>query len=115
VLVFYFALFMIANIAVAAVAVRLMHEPFTHLLMVPIYRLVYEPLRAYLLYSSTAVAIKGVRMGWRKLQRTGSLDESTAPNLELRVQPVPAVAESSSGSADVGHTSIGEDRPWPRR
>jgi len=115
VLMFYFALFMIANIAVAAVAVRLMHEPFTHLLMVPIYRLVYEPLRAYLLYSSTAVAIKGVRMGWRKLQRTGSLDESTAPNLELRVRPVPAVAESSSGSADVGHTSIGEDRPWPRR
>ena len=115
VLVFYFALFMIANIAVAAVAVRLMHEPFTHLLMVPIYRLVYEPLRAYLLYSSTAVAIKGVRMGWRKLQRTGSLDESTAPNLELRVRPVPVFAESSSGSADVGHTSIGEDRPWPRR
>jgi len=115
VLMFYFALFMIANIAVAAVAVRLMHEPFTHLLMVPIYRLVYEPLRAYLLYSSTAVAIKGVRMGWRKLQRTGSLDESTAPNPELRVRPVPVFAESSSGSADVGHTSIGEDRPWPRR
>ena len=96
----------------AAVAVRLMHEPFTHLLMVPIYRLVYEPLRAYLLYSSTAVAIKGVRMGWRKLQRTGSLDEATAPNPELqcdRCRPSPnrAAAQLTSDVPTSGRTGRG--------
>ena len=88
----YFALFLAANIAFAAVAVHLMHERFTHLLMVPIYRIVYEPLRAYLLYSSASLAIKGVRMGWRKLHRTGSLDD---PPLAGQPQPAPVPADSS--------------------
>ena len=120
VLAVYFAFFMVANIAVAAVAVRLMREPFTHLLMVPIYRIVYEPLRAYLLYSSTAIAIKGVRMGWKKLQRTGSLDDSTvgdrgpagstSPSAVARARPEPALAESTAGSASIGATNRGGDR-----
>jgi len=42
--------------------------------MVPVYRVVYEPLRAYLLYTSAYLAIRGVKLGWNKLQRTGALD-----------------------------------------
>jgi len=76
VLVEYFVLFVIAYIIIAAVAVRLMGESYHHLLMVPIYRLVYEPLRAYLLYTSVFLAIKGGAMGWKKLLRTGSMDTS---------------------------------------
>ena len=51
-----------------------MHEKPHHLLMVPIYRVVYEPLRAYLLYTSTYLALRGVRMGWKKLARSGAID-----------------------------------------
>jgi len=74
VLVEYFVLFVIAHVILAAVAVKLMGESYHHLLMVPVYRLVYEPLRAYLLYTSVFLAIKGGRMGWNKLVRTGSMD-----------------------------------------
>lgn len=83
VLVVYFALFLIAHVAVAAVGVRLMRERVRHLLMVPIYRIVYEPLRAYLLYTSLYLALRGVRMGWKKLARTGTVD---APRVLLARQ-----------------------------
>jgi biofilm PGA synthesis N-glycosyltransferase PgaC len=72
----YFLLFLLAHLVIAAVAVRLMDEKYHHLLMVPIYRVVHEPLRAYLLYTSVFLAIKGKRMGWNKLVRTGSMDTS---------------------------------------
>jgi hypothetical protein len=42
--------------------------------MVPIYRVVHEPLRAYLLYTSAYLAVRGVKLGWNKLQRTGLMD-----------------------------------------
>jgi len=74
VLIEYFALFVLTQMVVAAIAVRLMRENYHHVLMVPLYRLVFEPLRAYLLYTSVFLAIKGGRMGWNKLVRTGSMD-----------------------------------------
>ena len=93
VLALYFTIFVLANMVVAAVAVRLMHERFTHVLMVPIYRIIYEPLRAYLLYSSVSLAVKGVRLGWNKLRRTGSLDGSPVHNLgDLERETSPAEA-----------------------
>ena len=70
----YFLIFLIAHLIVAAVGIALMHEEPHHLLMVPIYRVVYEPLRAYLLYTSTYLALRGVRMGWKKLARSGAID-----------------------------------------
>ena len=74
VLIKYFILFLLAHLVIAAIAVRLMGERYRHLLMVPVYRLVYEPLRAYLLYTSVFLAIKGGRMRWKGLERTGSMD-----------------------------------------
>lgn len=74
----YFLLFMMIHVVVAAVAVRLMGEPWEHLLVIPVYRIVYEPLRAYLLYTSTYLAIRGVKLGWNKLQRTGDIDVTAA-------------------------------------
>jgi peptidoglycan-N-acetylglucosamine deacetylase len=76
VLIKYFILFILAHMIIAAVAVRLMGEKYHHLLMVPVYRLVFEPLRAYLLYTSVFLAIKGGRMEWKKLVRTGSMDSN---------------------------------------
>jgi peptidoglycan-N-acetylglucosamine deacetylase len=74
VLLFYFLLFLSAHLAVAAVGIVLMREKWQHLWIVPVYRLVYEPLRAYLLYTAAYMAARGVRAGWNKLARTGSLD-----------------------------------------
>ncbi|MBK8462929.1 MAG: glycosyltransferase [Nigerium sp.] len=75
----YFALFLLVHVGFAAVAVRLMREDWTHLLMVPVYRLVYEPLRAYLLYKSVHLALKGGREGWNKIDRTGALNALVDP------------------------------------
>lgn len=78
VLLTYAGAFLIIHAAFAALTVRLMREDAGHLLMVPIYRLVYEPLRAYLLYTSVLLAIKGGRMAWNKLDRTGAMDAHAA-------------------------------------
>ena len=74
VVLFYFLVFLAAHLIVAAVGVVLMREKWRHLWMVPVYRIVYEPLRAYLLYTAVYMAVRGVRAGWKKLARTGTLD-----------------------------------------
>ena len=84
----YFGLFSAIYGVMAAVALYLMKERPVHLLMVPVYRLIYEPLRAYLLYASLGTALRGVRLGWNKLARTANMDEIVPqPNI---VQPLPA-------------------------
>jgi peptidoglycan-N-acetylglucosamine deacetylase len=70
----YFLLFLALHLLIAAVAVILMRERWANLLMVPIYRVVHEPLRAYLLYTSVYLAMRGVKLAWNKLQRTGVMD-----------------------------------------
>lgn len=79
----YFTLFLLVHIGFAAVAVRLMREDWKHLLMVPVYRVVYEPLRAYLLYKSVHLALKGGREGWNKIDRTGALNVLADPANQL--------------------------------
>jgi biofilm PGA synthesis N-glycosyltransferase PgaC len=74
VILVYFLLFLAAHLFVAAVGIVLMREKWRHLWMVPVYRIVYEPLRAYLLYTAVYMAVRGVRAGWKKLARTGTLD-----------------------------------------
>lgn len=71
----YFGVFLLAQIGLAAVAIALMRERWHHLLMVPIYRVVFEPLRAYQLYTCVARAVQGRLMGWNKLDRSGSMDD----------------------------------------
>jgi hypothetical protein len=65
---------LVLHLLIASAAVILMRERWANLLMVPIDRVVYEPLRVYLLYTSTYLAVRGVKLGWNKLQRTGALD-----------------------------------------
>ena len=75
----YAVAFMAVQVVVSAVAVRMMGEDCHHLWVVPLYRLAYEPLRAYLLYTSALTAVRGVSLGWNKLSRTGVLDAVPAP------------------------------------
>jgi peptidoglycan-N-acetylglucosamine deacetylase len=99
VLVKYFILFILTHLIVAAVAVRLMGEKYHHLLMVPVYRIVFEPLRAYLLYTSVFLAIKGSRMQWKKLVRTGSMDTVLSISETHTTQPT---SESSTALVTSG-------------
>lgn len=70
----FFALFVGVQLLFVVLSIRMMHEDWAHLWMVPIYRLMYEPLRAYLLYASVFAAWKGTKVRWNKLERTGSMD-----------------------------------------
>ena len=49
-----------------------------HLLVVPVFRIISEPLRIYLLYGSLFAALKGREHGWNKLARTGTVEVSPA-------------------------------------
>lgn len=95
----YFAVFVGVYAVVVAVAIRLMHEDWRHLAMVPLYRVMYEPLRAYLLYTSVLSAMKGMRMGWNKLERTGSVhsrpDTVAVPGLLVAHQSASAMEMTS--------------------
>lgn len=70
----YAAIFLLAQLLTAMAGVWLTHERPSHLLMVPIYRLIYEPLRAYILYKSALTVLRGTRSSWNKLQRLGTVD-----------------------------------------
>lgn len=69
----YAGLFLGVQFVVAVAAVGLMRERAVHLLIVPLYRVIYEPLRMYLLYKATYAVLSGRRHGWNKVERTGSV------------------------------------------
>lgn len=57
-----------------------------HLLVVPLFRIISEPLRIYLLYRSIFAAMKGRAQGWNKLPRTGTVTVEPAI-VALRLSP----------------------------
>ena len=69
----YIGLFVGVQFVVALAAVRLMRDRWAHLLVVPLYRVIYEPLRAYLLYRATFSILRGRRHQWNKVERTGTV------------------------------------------
>lgn len=82
VLLLYSALFLLVRLVMAVVGIWLTRERAVHLLMVPVYPLIFEPLRAYLLYRSLYLILRGTRLGWNKLQRTGHV---LVPALDDRI------------------------------
>lgn len=69
----YAAIFLSVQLLTSVVGVWLARESPAHLLMVPVYRMIYEPLRAYILYKSILTILRGTRSRWNKLQRTGTV------------------------------------------
>ncbi|MFI7743549.1 bifunctional polysaccharide deacetylase/glycosyltransferase family 2 protein [Kocuria rhizosphaericola] len=67
------AFVLVIHAVICVLAIRMVGESWTHLLVVPVYRLIYEPLRAYLLYASLLQALKGRMIGWYKPERTNSV------------------------------------------
>jgi cellulose synthase/poly-beta-1,6-N-acetylglucosamine synthase-like glycosyltransferase len=99
VLLAFFGGFLIAHLALAAAGIRLMKEKWHHLAMVPVYRVLFEPLRAYLLYTSVYMAIRGVRAGWNKIARTGSMDVSLAATYEAKPRPADDLSASTTDTS----------------
>jgi biofilm PGA synthesis N-glycosyltransferase PgaC len=56
-------------------AIWVSRESYKHLAIVPVYRLIAEPLRAYLLYSSLLSILKGRLIEWNKVERHGEVKE----------------------------------------
>ncbi len=82
------ALVLAIHAVICVIAIRMVGESWTHLLVVPVYRIVYEPLRAYLLYASLLQALKGRMIGWYKPERTNSvLDLPAAAAPDTRTAP----------------------------
>ena len=81
------------HMIISLTAVAMARERLWHLLVVPIYRVIYEPLRAYLLYASAYRAIKGTIVQWDKLERTNTVraqpdrGDSPAAAQQLRFSP----------------------------
>ena len=69
-----FAAFVVGvHLVISIVALRMVGERLWHLLVVPFYRLIYEPLRAYVLYRSLLIAVKGKAVGWFRPARTNTV------------------------------------------
>lgn len=69
-----FSVFVVTtHMIVSIVAVLMVRESLLHLLMVPVYRLIYEPLRAYVVFGSVIKALRGTAVGWYKPERTNSV------------------------------------------
>ena len=75
-------------------AVLMVHESPMHLLMVPIYRLIYEPLRAYVVFGSAILALRGTAVGWYRPERTNSVLMPTGQAKLSSLAPAPAPADS---------------------
>jgi hypothetical protein len=67
------------HMLISIVAVLMVRENLLHLLMVPIYRLIYEPLRAYVVFGSAIQALRGTSVGWYRPERTNSVAVSALP------------------------------------
>lgn len=88
--VLVFAAFgVILHAMVSVIAIRMVRESPWHLLIVPIYRFIFEPLRAYLIYAALIQALKGKMIGWYKPERTNSVIELDEIN-ERAEQPANA-------------------------
>ena len=69
----YLLIFLGVHLVFATIGVILQKERPTHLLILPIYPAIQEPLRAYLVFKSLVSALRGARLGWNKLNRTGTI------------------------------------------
>jgi len=98
-----YLLFTAVQALTSAVAIWLLRERLSQLLMVPAYRLVYEPLRAYLLYKTGYLALRGVPVGWNKLTRTGSVGRPSAATT--------AAATAAEAAAARTAAADGADKP----
>lgn len=69
----FLALTLLSQFLAALAAVVLARERFSLLWFSPVTRLIYGPLKSYLVYRSVLTIAKGASVFWNKLQRTGTV------------------------------------------
>ena len=69
----YFLAFLLCDLLVAAVAVRLEGLPLRTALRIIPQRFLYRPLLSYVIWKSLLHAVRGAWVGWGKLQRTATV------------------------------------------
>ncbi|MGQ1797885.1 bifunctional polysaccharide deacetylase/glycosyltransferase family 2 protein [Kocuria oceani] len=78
----HFAVIVLVGATVQAIfcliAMYMVKESPLHLLIVPLYRFIFEPLRAYVIYASLIQVLKGRVVGWYKPERTNSVIDVAA-------------------------------------
>ena len=69
----YFVIFLLADLLLAAVACQIEKEPLSQVRLVLPMRFIYRPVLSYAVARAIIKAIKGVWVGWGKLDRTASV------------------------------------------
>ena len=73
ILYFYFLIFVIADLVLAAVACLVEKEPLQQIWLILPMRFIYRPVLNYVVVKALLKAVKGVWVGWGKLDRTASV------------------------------------------
>jgi len=73
ILYFYFLIFLLADLLLASVACRIEKEPLHQIWLVLPMRFIYRPVLSFVVTKAIFKAIKGVWVGWGKLDRTASV------------------------------------------
>lgn len=78
ILYFYFFVFLAADLLLAAVACLVEREPLSQIRLVLPMRFVYRPVLNYVVVKAILHALKGVWVGWGKLDRTASVGKQVS-------------------------------------
>lgn len=100
VVIFFFATIGL-QFMTALIGLLLAGERLSLLMAVPFTRLVYSPMRTILLYRTILYALRGVSVGWNKLQRTGAVQlgmVSGAAKAQPVSQPVTVGVEAEDAA-----------------
>lgn len=73
VLFIFITLSLVFHFLRAWIGLALGHERLRYLLLVPVARVLYGPLRIYLIYGTMLRAVQGMPVGWRKVARVGMI------------------------------------------
>lgn len=74
----YFLVFLISDLLLAVVAGLMERTPVTRALWVLPMRFIYRPILSYVIWKAIFAALRGVWVGWGKLERTGTVLSSVA-------------------------------------
>ena len=108
------ALFTLGQGLICCFGLLLTRSSLRHLLVVPLFRIISEPLRVYLLYKSLFAALKGREHGWNKLhdrhRRVRRRADGSRSSRVVWAPPLPAATEGAAVPA----ASSTPARPYPR-
>lgn len=72
-ILFYASITLLIQFLASVIGVMFAKERLILLSAAPLTRLIYSPLKTYLLYKSLLTIVKGAHVGWNKIQRTGTV------------------------------------------